>query len=520
MLLFANFFRREVRLDAVAGPTRSGAGSSRGRRFEPAAPALAPDQDLGPQGLAEPRAGRGAVSDAYQAFLSAKALKPIAAGYDDDPSPHPDMYPHVRDAFSFLARIGRGAAFLDTGLHKSLLGLHWAQVVAAREERPVLIFAPLAVAQQFVREGERRRIPCRYVRDRSELGAGVNATNYDRLDRFSPADLAGVVLDESGVLKSFDGATKRALVEFGAGLRFRLCCTATPAPNDHMELGNHSAFLGVMAVNDMLQRWFVNDTSEASQSWRLKGHAASDFWGWLATWAFSCSRPSDLGYSDDGFDLPRLDMIKHLVDVDITKDRGEALFRMAAIGSMNLHREKRLTLAERVEKIAETVAGQPDEPWLIWCHANVEADALAQAIPGSVEVRGSMPADLKERRIVDFAEGRSKRLITKCRIAGWGLNLQHCARMAFVGINYSFEEIYQAIRRCWRFGQERPVEVHIALAPTEAGVWDALMRKHDQHEQMKRGMLAAMRRAHGSSQIVGRVYEPSHEGRLPVWLSA
>ena len=458
--------------------------------------------------------------DTYQEFLISKALRPIAAGYEDDPEPHPAMFPHQRDAFRFLIRLGRAAAFLDTGLGKALLALHWAQTVAEREGRPVLIFAPLAVAQQFVREGAKFDVPCRYVRDRGEIGPGVNATNYDRLDHFSPDDLAGVVLDESGILKSFAGSTKRALIEFGLPLRFRLCCTATPAPNDHMELGNHAAFLGIMSANDMLQRWFVNDTSEASQTWRLKGHAERSFWDWLATWAFSCSKPSDLGYPDEGFALPRLDLIKHVVNVDITQDRGDTLFRLAAIGSMDLHREKRLTLDERVEKIAEVVAGQPDETWLIWCHANVEADALAASIRNAVEVRGSMPADLKERRIVDFSEGRSQILITKPRIAAYGLNLQLCARMAFVGVNYSFEESYQAIRRCWRFGQKRPVEVHVVLAPTEAGVWDAVVREHGQHDAMKVGMLAAMRRAHGSSKVVASPYEPQHDGSLPQWLVA
>jgi hypothetical protein len=459
-------------------------------------------------------------TDAYRAFLAGKALQPIIAGYEDDPAPHPAMFPHQRDVFRFLIRLGRGAAFLDTGLGKALLALHWAQVVAEREGRPVLIFAPLAVAQQFVREGAKFGIPCRYVRHRGEIGPGVNATNYDRLDHFSPDDLSGVVLDESGILKSFSGSTKRALINFAAGLRFRLCCTATPAPNDHMELGNHAAFLGVMSANDMLQRWFVNDTSEASQVWRLKGHAEQSFWDWLATWAFSCSKPSDLGYPDEGFDLPRLDLIKHVVNIDITQDRGDTLFRLAAVSSMDLHREKRLTLDERVEKIAEVVLGQPDEPWLIWCHANVEADALAEAIHGAVEVRGSMPADEKERRIVDFSEGRAPILITKPRIAAYGLNLQHCARMAFVGVNYSFEESYQAIRRCWRFGQRRPVEVHVVLAPTEAGVWDAVARKHAQHDAMKVGMLAAMRRAQGATEVVRRPYDPKHEGTLPRWFTA
>lgn len=458
------------------------------------------------------------MTTSYQAFLAGKALQPIIAGYDDDPAPHPSMFPHQADAFRFAARAGRSAAFLETGLGKALLALHWAQMVAEREGLPVLIFAPLAVAQQFVREGDKFGIPCRYVRDRDGLRPGVNATNYDRLHGFSPDDLAGVVLDESGILKALTGATKRALIEFAQPIRFRLCCTATPAPNDHMELGNHAEFLGVMQSNEMLSRFFVNDTSTASQTWRLKGHGKDAFWDWIATWAFGVTKPSDFGYSDDGFALPRLDVIKHVVDVDITKDRREALFRIAAIGSMDLHREKRLTLRERVEKVSEVVHGQPNERWIVWCHANVEADALAEAIPDAVEVRGNMPSDMKERRIVDFVECRSRILLTKPRIAAWGLNLQNCARMAFVGISFSFEESYQAIRRCWRFGQKREVEVHVVVPPTEAGVWDAVMRKQHQHDEMKVGLMAAMKRAHGSGARRRVAYEPTHSAQLAPWI--
>lgn len=454
----------------------------------------------------------------YAEFLARKALVPIVAGYDDDPIPHPSMFPHQIDAFRFLIRIGRGAAFLETGLGKALLALHWAQTVADREGRPVLIFAPLAVAQQFVREGHKFDVPCRYVRNREELGSGVNATNYDRLDGFSPDDLSGIVLDESGILKALTGATKRSLIDFAQSLRFRLCCSATPAPNDHMELGNHAEFLGVMNSNEMLSRFFVNDTSTASQVWRIKGHAKESFWDWIATWAFGVTKPSDLGHSDAGFVLPKLDMIKHVVDVDITQDRGDTLFRIAAIGSMDLHREKRLTLHERVAKVAEVVHGQPSERWIIWCHANIEADALAAAIPDAVEVRGSMPSEMKERCIVDFVEERSRVLLSKPRIAGWGLNLQNCARMAFVGINFSFEEGYQAIRRCWRFGQKREVEVHIVVAPTEAGVWDAVMRKQKQHDDMKVGLMAAMKRAHGTDARQREPYKPQHSAHLAPWI--
>ena len=263
------------------------------------------------------------------------------------------------------------------------------------------------------------------------------------------------MLDESGILKALTGATKRALIDFAQTIRFRLCCSATPAPNDHMELGNHAEFLGVMSSNEMLSRFFVNDTSTASQVWRLKGHAKEAFWDWIATWAFGVTKPSDFGYSDARLraSAPRRDQTRRRCGYHqgsrrrAVPDRGCRLNGPAP--------RERLTLDERVAKVAEVVHGQPGERWIVWCHANVEADALAEAIPDAVEVRGNMPADLKERRIVDFVEERSRILLTKPRIAAWGLNLQNCARMAFVGISFSFEESYQAIRRCWRFGQAR-----------------------------------------------------------------
>lgn len=456
----------------------------------------------------------------YAAFLARKRLTSVLAGYDDDPPAHTQMFPHQVDAFGFLIRNGRGAAYLDTGLGKGLIALHWAATVAERERKPVLIFAPLAVAQQFVREGEKFGIACRYVRDQTEIRPGINATNYDRLDKFEPAAFAGVVLDESAILRDFSGRTRNALIAFARDMRFRLCCSATPSPNDHMELGNQAEFLGVMQMNDMLQRWFINDTSEASQTWRLKRHGARDFWDWMATWAISMSKPSDLGYPDEGFALPPLNMIKHVVDVDITVERGDHLFRIAAVSSTGLHHEKRLTLRERCEGIADCIVAEPDEPWLIWCHANVEADLLAKLIPGAVDVRGSMTAEQKEARIIGFVDGKIDRLLTKPRIAGHGLNLQRCARMAFVGVDFSFEAIYQAIRRCWRFGQSRPVDVHVCLAPTETGVWDVLMRKQVDHGTMKAEMLAASKRAHGTKQQTRVAYNPQHVGRLPSWLRA
>lgn len=458
------------------------------------------------------------MSEDYQAFLASKAWRPLASGYDDEPEPHPNMFPFQRDAFAAVARLGRSAAFLDTGLGKTLLQLHWAETVLRRENAPVLVLAPLAVGQQTVREAEKFGIDARYVRDHSEIGTTINVTNYERLGRFDPSAFVAVVPDESSILKSFDGKTRNALVDAFSGTRFRLCCTATPAPNDYTELGNHSAFLSVLSMNDMLHRWFINDTAEASQSWRLKRHGAADFWSWVASWAFCLSKPSDLGYPDDDFALPPLNLTRHLVEIDITEGAQEALFRMEAVSSTGLYREKRLTMQERVERTASIVGAEPAEPWVVWCETNAKADLLRAAMPGAIEVRGSMPPEEKEAKLVAFSEGKERVLITKPKIAGHGMNWQHCARMAFVGLSYSYEQFYQTVRRCWRYGQNRPVEVHVCVAPTELGVWNAITRKKDDHEAMRQAMLAATRAQHGTANRRAVPYEPKHEGRLPSWL--
>lgn len=452
----------------------------------------------------------------YEDLLRSRSVAMPLRGLDNVPDLHPGMFPYQRDVTDYLLRCGRGAAFLDTGLGKSLVALEWGRVVAEHTGKPVLMLAPLAVAPQHVREAHKFGLEARVVRDQSEVGPGVNVTNYAKVDAFDPAAFGGIVLDESSIVKNFTGATSRKLIQMFAATPFRLACTATPAPNDHMELGQHSQFLGVMPSNEMLSRWFIADQMNMGK-YRLKGHAVKPFWNWVASWARCISKPSDLGYSDDGFVLPKLNLHRHVVAADISIGAEDTLFRIPEMSATSIHREKRLTADLRARKIADIVNSEPGEPWLIWCDTDYEADALTALIPDGVEVRGSMSDSVKEDRLVGFADGTVRVLISKPSIAGFGLNYQHCARVAFVGLSFSYESFYQAVRRCWRFGQTREVECHIAMADTERNIWDVVSRKSGDHEAMKAEMYAAMARAHETREIKID-YQPTKPARLPAWL--
>lgn len=453
----------------------------------------------------------------YADLLARKSADAPLRGLSTIPSLHSDMFPYQRDVTEFLLGVGGGAAFLDTGLGKSLVALEWSRVVAEHAGKPILMLAPLAVAPQHVREAKKFGYDdARVVRDRSEIGPGINVTNYAKLEHFDPSDFAGVVLDESSIIKNFTGQTTRKMMAMWNATPFRLACTATPAPNDHMELGQHSQFLGVMNSNEMLTRWFIADQNNMGR-YRLKGHAVKPYWNWVASWARCISKPSDLGYSDEGFELPPLNVFRHVVKSDISIDAGDRLFRIPDTSATAIHKEKRLTAEARATVIAERVNEERGETWIVWCDTDYEADALMQRIPGAVEVRGSMTDAVKEERLVGFSVGNIRVLISKPSIAGFGLNWQHCARMAFAGLSFSYEAYYQAIRRCYRFGQKRPVDVHIALADTERAIWDVINRKSGDHEQMKVEMYAAMRRAH-ESRKVKIDYQPTKKIKLPTWM--
>jgi hypothetical protein len=452
----------------------------------------------------------------YAELLASRAAVAPMRGLDHVPALHDGMFHYQRDVTDFLLRVGRGAAFLDTGLGKSLVSLDWGRVVAEHTGKPVLMLAPLAVAPQHVREARKFGLAAQVVREQNEVRQGVNVTNYAKVEHFDPSAFGGVILDESSIIKNFTGATSRKLISMFAETPFRLACTATPAPNDHMELGQHSQFLSVMASNEMLSRWFIADQNNMGR-YRLKGHAVKPFWSWVASWARCISKPSDLGYSDAGFELPPLNLHRHIIRSDITVDSGDMLFRIPEMSATSIHQEKRLSADARADKIAELVNSERDEAWVVWCDTDYEADALVDRIPDALEVRGSMPDQVKEDRLVAFSEGNARVIISKPSIAGFGLNWQHCARVAFVGLSFSYESFYQAVRRCWRFGQSRQVECHIAMADTERNIWDVISRKSGDHEAMKVEMYAAMRRAHETREVKID-YQPVEPVRLPAWM--
>jgi hypothetical protein len=461
----------------------------------------------------------------YRGLIAAKRIAFVPRGMATIPSLNPALKDHQRHAVEFALKAGCAALFLDTGLGKTLCALEWGRIVVEHTGRPVLMLAPLAVAAQHEREAVKFGIDAKAVREPDEITTPrVYITNYDRLAKFDAEQFAGVILDESSILKSFHGATTKALIATFKHTPFRLCCTATPAPNDHAELGQHCEFLGVMSQSQMLTRWFIHDSADTG-NWRMKGHAVQDFWNWVASWARCVSKPSDLGFSDEGYDLPALDLKRHIVEADRSLDAGAEkdgqarLFRMPDTSATSIHREKRMTTDARADVIAALVAQEPGEAWVVWCDTDYEADALADRIPGAVEVRGSMSPDVKEANLTMFSTGQVRVIITKPSIAGFGLNWQHSARMAFVGLSFSYESFYQAIRRCWRFGQSRPVSVHVACADTEESIWQIVSRKAGDHDAMKAEMTAAMARA-SHSVPEQAPYQPAKPLALPQWIAA
>ncbi len=426
-------------------------------------------------------------SQPYRDFLKKKRPANEGTGIVVAPDDLPAaLFPFQRELVSWALERGRAALFADCGLGKTAMQLVWAQHVAEHTDLPVLVLAPLAVARQTQREGEKFGVPVTVCRTQADVRSGVNVANYEMLEHFQPDLFAGVVLDESGILKNYMGATKRLLLEMFDETPYRLACTATPAPNDHMELGNQAEFLGVMRSNEMLMRWFINDSMQAG-AYRIKRHAADDFWGWMASWAAVLAKPSDIGFEDAGFDLPPLEIKTHLAEADLSQDRGDQLFRTPQLSSTGLHRERRITLPARAEVIAQLVKAPGS--WLLWVETNAEADRLRALIPEAAEVRGSDSLEEKEATLLAFVDGTARILIAKPSMFGYGLNLQHCHQMAFVGLSYSFEQFYQAIRRSWRFGQTHPVTVHVILSETEAPVLETVQRKHDAHKEMVERMI-------------------------------
>ncbi len=420
----------------------------------------------------------------YADFLTRKATVDPATGLRDVPALNGQLFDFQRDIVTWGLRRGRAAVFADCGMGKTPMQLEWARHVPG----DVLILAPLAVATQTVREGEKFGITARYCRDDSEVEPGITVANYEMLDHFDPSRFAGVVLDESSILKSYDGKTRTQIIDTFKNTPFRLACTATPAPNDYMELGNHAEFMGVMTRAEMLAMFFVHDGGDTSQ-WRLKGHAEAEFWKWLCSWAVMIRKPSDLGYDDAGFVLP--EMVVHQVEVRAEAPTEGFLFPVDALTLQERLQARRDTIEERVAHCA-AVVNETAGPFLVWCNLNAESEALARSIPGAVEVKGSDSVEAKERALIGFSQGTVRVLVTKPSIAGFGMNWQHCPNMAFVGLSDSYEQFYQAVRRCWRFGQKQTVNVYVITAETEGAVVANIKRKEADAMKMAENMVEHM----------------------------
>ena len=426
----------------------------------------------------------------YDQFIEAKSRKPQSHGFDPMPFTAPlfDWQSHV---VTWAVKQGRAALFEDCGLGKTIQQLEWANQVKLKTSGKVLILTPLAVAHQTASEAAHFGINASVVESGDQCtGTGIFITNYEKLDKFNAADFAGVVLDESSILKNFTGKTRKKLTEEFANTPYRLACTATPAPNDYMEFGQHAEFLGVMPSNEMLSRWFINDTMNFG-SYRLKGHAEADFWKWVSTWAACISNPSDIGFDGTAYELPRLSLRPVFVGVDESEgaEDGE-LFRATSLNATTIHKEMRISNGPRCEAAAEVVNSH-GRPAIVWCNTNYEADLLKKILPDAVEVRGSDTAKEKEAKLDSFSSGEKRVIITKPGVAGYGLNWQHCADVVFVGLSYSFEDFYQALRRSYRFGQKREVKATVIQGRNEQSILSVVQTKIEAHKRMQDSMKQA-----------------------------
>ncbi len=393
-----------------------------------------------------------------------------------------DLKPFQQHIVSWGAAVGRPAVWADTGLGKTRMQLTWCTLMAATS----LIQTPLAVAEQTVEEAALVGIDARYVRSQDEItGPGVYVTNFEMVPQFDPARFGAAALDEASILKQSDGRTRSMLIDWASKVPYRSAWTATPAPNDPEEITNQAEYLGHMSRTNMLAAYFVHD----QDGWRMKGHAMQPMLEWMSSWAIALRRPSDLGFSDEGYILPGLDIIPELVQVEIEAADDE-LFALTIGGVQGRAKVRRESLDARVQRTVRLVEAEPSEPWLLWAGLNDEAEALADAIPGSVNVHGSMSPAEKSRALLGFAHGDVQTLITKPRIASLGLNFQRCARMAFVGLSDSYEAYYQCMRRSYRFGQKRVVRAHVVLSEIEDQIARNVARKEAQASRITDGLIS------------------------------
>jgi hypothetical protein len=456
--------------------------------------------------------------NAYERFLHEKSQLGSANGFD--PVFMPDfLFDFQKELVSWNIKVGRSANIADCGLGKTPMGFVWAENVIRHTNGNVLILTPPAVGAQMVEEAEKFDIQVGRSRDDGKVHRGITITNYEQLHKFNPDDFSGVVCDESSILKSFDGKTKSAVTEFMRKTPYRLLQTATAAPNDYIELGTSSEALGYMGHMDMLAKFFKNDMNNCATGrmrgeaikWRFKGHAELPFWRWVCSWARAMRKPSDLGFDDARFILPLMTEVEHLVEAKTLADGN--LFAMPAIGLKEQRDERRRTTKERCELVGSIV--DTGEQALVWCHSNDEGDLLEKIIPGALQVAGKHSDDVKEERLIAFARGELRVLVTKPKIGAWGLNFQKCHHSTMFP-SHSFEQYYQCVRRIWRFGQENEVRIDMVTTEGESGVVKNMQRKAAQAESMFENLVAEMNNASG----LNRVSKFNKKGDVPAWLSS
>ena len=452
----------------------------------------------------------------YGEFLKEKQFHAKSYGFE----PHSisdKAFEWQRPVIRYACKKGKAALWEGCGLGKTFQQLEWGRNVCMETGGSVLLLAPLAVAEQTGEEATKFGIESALVRDQSQCIRGINITNYEMLDHFDTSKFDGVILDESSILKDYSSSTRKSLTDGFKHTPYRLACSATPAPNDFMELATHAEFLGVMTRQEMLATFFVHDGGETSK-WRLKKHAVEEYWKWIASWAVMIQKPSDIGFHDDGYILPPLRRHQHVVPSEAV----DTLFVCEAKTLQDRRGARKDSLNARVRLAADIAASDRTNQRVVWCDLNSESTALTDLIEDAVEVCGSDSREFKIDAMRRFTRGDIRVLVTKPSIFGWGANWQNCHKMSFVGLSDSFEQLYQAERRCWRFGQKSPVDVDIITSEAEGAVVRNIERKQAEYQAMSDEMVKHMKTAMelelGVTETRRIAYNPQISMQLPTWL--
>lgn len=454
----------------------------------------------------------------YEQYVNTKRIVSSPSGFDTPYPMNNAMFDFQADIVRWALRAGKAAIFADCGMGKTLMELEWSRHIIEHTGQSVLVFAPLGVARQTVREGAKFGYDVNLCLDGADVKPGINITNYERLERFSPDPFAGIVLDESSILKGQFGKISKQLRDFADPIPYRLPASATPAPNDFEELIRHAEFLGIMTESEIKALFFTQE-GNSSNKFRLKGHAIEHFWEWMASWAVAIRMPGDLGYDNGDFVLPPLHIHEHTVAVDAY--HAGTLFAMEATTLQEQRQAAKASINDRVAKAAELV-NAISEPWVVWCNLNDESAALTNAIPDAIEVKGSDSVEHKEDALFGFADGRYRVIVTKPSIAGFGMNWQHCANAAYVGLSHSYEQFYQSVRRIYRFGQTRPVHAHIITSTADGAVVQNIRRKEEQSVELFEQIVKRMA-VYSDVHAIGRhemEYNPQQSIQIPGWMKS